>query len=108
LYCCANEPANSQSSGKVCIRAYSRTVKGLVSSWWQRSVCFCAGLQVKVKQGSSQPILRAIPVFPPPKKKLFCIYSFWISSGKSLQYPFGGTKSRTSFLCCGYFAPLDF
>ena len=33
--------ANTQSSGNVCIRAYSLTVKGLVSSGWQR-VTRCA------------------------------------------------------------------
>ena len=61
-------PANCQESGKVCTRAYSRVVSGLVSSGWQRSVCFCAGLQVRVRLGSSQARRRAMPVRPPPRK----------------------------------------
>lgn len=66
LYRADNGPLNSQSSGKVCIRAYSLTVSGRVSSGWQRSVCFCAGEQVNVRLGSSIDKRRAIPVFPPP------------------------------------------
>ena len=53
LYCAEAEPWNSQESGKVCRRAYSRQVRGRVSSGWQRSVCFWLGLQVRVSDGSS-------------------------------------------------------
>lgn len=65
LYFELNRPANSQSSGNVCMRAYSLTVSGRVSIGWQRSVCFCAGAHVNVRLGSSSDKRRAIPVFPP-------------------------------------------
>ena len=48
LYFELNRPANSQSSGNVCMRAYSLTVSGRVSIGWQRSVCFCAGAHVNL------------------------------------------------------------
>ena len=65
LYWFNKDPQKCQLSGNVCILAYSLIVNGLVSSGWQRSVCFCAGEQVNVKHGSSQDIRLAIPVFPP-------------------------------------------
>ena len=67
LYCEDMEPWKVQLSGKDCILAYSRIVSGRVSEGWQRSVCFCAGAQVRVKLGSSQDNLLAMPVFPPDK-----------------------------------------
>ena len=37
------------------------------SAGWHLSVCFCAGLQVSVNEGSSQDKRLAIPVFPPER-----------------------------------------
>ena len=87
LYWSLSVPANCQSSGNVCIRAYSLIVNGRVSSGWQRSVCFWHGEQVRVSDGSSRARRRAIPVFPPPRNQLPPIYSFATSSGRSLQSP---------------------
>ena len=56
LYWADSVPANCQSSGNVCILAYSLTVSGRVSKGWQRSVCFWAGAQVSVRLGSSQSV----------------------------------------------------
>ena len=35
------------------------------------------------------------------------MYSLATSSGKSFQYPPGGTKSKTFFLLSGYLAPIE-
>lgn len=59
LYCDAMLPMNCHSSGKVWIRAYSLTVRGLVCVGWHRSVCFCTGEQVSVRLGSSSERRRA-------------------------------------------------
>lgn len=67
LYFDVRLPLNSQLSGNVCIRAYSLTERGRVSNGWQRSVCFCAGAQVRVRLGSSIASLLAMPVLPPPR-----------------------------------------
>lgn len=47
---------------------------GLFSSGWHLSVCFCAGLQVKVRLGASQASRRAIPVLPPLRRNSSLAY----------------------------------
>ena len=95
LYFSLMLPSNVQSSGNVCILAYSRTLRGLVSNGWQRSVCFWQGEHVSVSDGSSSDNRRAMPVFPPPRCQLPPKYSCAIFTGRLRQSPPSGTSSST-------------
>lgn len=76
LYCSDKLPLKIHSSGKVCILAYSRTVRGRFSVGWHRSVCFIAGEHVKVKEGSSKCKRLAIPVFLLPYQNFLSYIPF--------------------------------